>query len=969
MKNNNERKIIFRRGDENRIVLEKGNFKDSLFQEQYLEAMGSFIDVCRTLDMSTLTGSNIISFCGDRGDGKSSCMYTVHKILNNHHVFSIGDSEERTEHEVRYLQYAKELDQYPVFTLDVIDPSFFDESHNILELVISQLFQEAFGNDSNDEIRMNNYDRNSLIKKFNLVKESMSMLDKERKDILDNIEALDNLAVGLKLRKNIENLFAEFLEYKKQQDKGQYKKIVICIDDLDLNVQGGYIMLEQLRKYLSNKYCVVLIALKIEQMTKVVQNALYSDSGKNSQIINAEMCRDMAEKYIIKMFPVEHRIQMPKVENIVEFQLELKYDYEDEEKSEVWGTLREAVVSLIFLKTRYLFYNKEHEVNLIIPQNLRSLRHLVAMLLKMSDFENGSSISRENQLLFKQYFYNDWINIMPEDQQHLVQAIIKYSDVSTKNHFILTSLLKKNQGNSKQVFSWMTPEVRAYNISAGDVLHVIRSFQETGHAELRYLLFFLQSYYSICLYEYYDELVGEVKNAEDYGAIYDYKKYHWDGNAIVHAKKSKDSHVEIYATDEQFREIGKLQQFVGGAYFMYSPGELLPKESVRIEDVIQVRNTSQPTISTELIARDYRDLDASSIFGYMRQQIKDLADKNGMQKLNDSKLLQFQMCEFWALTAKMTQTADEAEKDTYRNRTYPYYLSAFRQGNTILSFDVLSIFANVINLKFSYDRFNEAIWGRNTSNSFYEVAQKQQNSLLNKILKSYYNTETAKKYKEPLKSAYAIGRFASASIIRNIDVHTVLLAKVKADKETLSKNSSKGSDNIGRIYDLYSVLSKVCMQLYGRADAINDRLYSVNFGTLLDPVMSFLSDAQMLISKDFELLFTPYKRMQGAKHVQNYIQSELLKQSIGNQKKRITYPSQMGDIATPYLQTIYDEIGKFDWSSPLRGDYIKNNLSSETLESIPFVIRKCITARQTYRSAKEFVDKMVSLIRKHLPGK
>ena len=969
MKSNTERKIIFRRGDENRIVLEKGNFKDSLFQEQYLEAMGSFIDVCRTLDMSTLTGSNIISFCGDRGDGKSSCMYTVHKILNNHHVFSIGDSEERTEHEVRYLQYAKELDQYPVFTLDVIDPSFFDESHNILELVISQLFQEAFGNDSNDEIHMNNYDRNSLIKKFNLVKESMSMLDKERKDILDNIEALDNLAVGLKLRKNIENLFAEFLEYKKQQDKGQYKKIVICIDDLDLNVQGGYIMLEQLRKYLSNKYCVVLIALKIEQMTKVVQNALYSDSGKNSQIINAEMCRDMAEKYIIKMFPVEHRIQMPKVENIVEYQLELKYDYEDEEKSEVWGTLREAVVSLIFLKTRYLFYNKEHEVNLIIPQNLRSLRHLVAMLLKMSDFEKGSSISRENQLLFKQYFYNDWINIMPEDQQQLVRKIIRYSDVSTKNHFILTSLLKKNQGNSKQVFSWMTSEVRAYNISAGDVLHVIRSFQETGHAELRYLLFFLQSYYSICLYEYYDELVGEVKNAEDYGAIYDYKKYHWDGNAIVHAKKSKDSHVEIYATDEQFREIGKLQQFVGGAYFMYSPGELLPKESVRIEDVIQVRNTSQPTISTELIARDYRDLDASSIFGYMRQQIKDLVDKNGIQKLDDSKLLQFQMCEFWALTTKMTQTADEAETDTYRNRTYPYYLSAFRQGNTILSFDVLSIFANVINLKFSYDRFDEAIWGRNTSNSFYEVAQKQQNSLLNKILKSYYNTETAKKYKEPLKSAYAIGRFASASIIRNIDVHTVLLAKVKADREALSKNSSKGSDNIGRIYDLYNVLSKVCMQLYGRADAINDRLYSVNFGTLLDPVMSFLSDAQMLISKDFELLFTPYKRVQGAKHVQNYIQSELLKQSIENQKKRITYPSQMGDIATPYLQTIYDEIGKFDWSSPLKGDYIKNNLSSETLESIPFVIRKCITARQTYRSAKEFVDKMVSLIRKHLPGK
>lgn len=973
MKNNNERKIIFRRGDENRIVLEKGNFKDSLFQEQYLEAMGSFIDVCRTLDMSTLTGSNIISFCGDRGDGKSSCMYTVHKILNNHHVFSIGDSEERTEHEVRYLQYATKLDQYPVFTLDVIDPSFFDESHNILELVISQLFQEVFGNDSNDETRMNNYDRNSLIKKFNLVKESMSMLDKERKDILDNIEALDNLAVGLKLRKNIENLFAEFLEYKKQQDKGQYKKIVICIDDLDLNVQGGYIMLEQLRKYLSNKYCVVLIALKIEQMTKVVQNALYSDSGKNSQIINAEMCRDMAEKYIIKMFPVEHRIQMPKVENIVEYQLELKYDYEDEEKSVVWGTLREAVVSLIFLKTRYLFYNKEHEVNLIIPQNLRSLRHLVAMLLKMSDFEKGSSISRENQLLFKRYFYNDWINIMPEDQQQLVQEIIRYSDVSTKNHFILTSLLKQIPEDEKLEISWITPNVRAYNISAGDVLYVIQSLQETGYAELRYLLFFLQSYYSICLYEYYDELVGEVKNAENYGAIYDYQKYRWDGNAIVYDNKQEDTHVEIYATDEQFREISKLQQFVGGVYFMYSPGDLLPNESVKILDVNKSRNSRQPTITTKYIARDCRNLDAKTVFNYIRAQVKNLSDENEILKSEDPRLLQFQMCEFFALTAKMTQTADESENGTYRNRTYPYYLSAFRQGNSILVFDVLSIFANVINLKFTYDRFNEVIWGNNTSNSFYEVALNQPDSLLNAILDSYVKDASKYNYSEPLKSAYAIGRFTSASIIRNIDVHTALLSQIRADRESISKNSTKrsslGSENIGRLHDFYNAISAVKMQLYGGAKTDNKDLYSVQFNALLSPILMFLSKVQEQIANEFEDLFIPYEKVQTQKHIQEEFQEKASKQLVQRLQGNNTYPQEIGNVSTPYLQTVYDEVSKLDWSLPHKGDYIKNNISVETLDAIPSVIRQCITARQIYESAQKFVDKLELLIRKHLVTK
>lgn len=979
MKNNSERKVIFRREDENRIVIEKGNFRDSLFQEQYLEALGSFIDVCHAIDMSNVEGSNIISFCGDRGDGKSSCMHTVRRILSENDVFSIQETDDKTELEDRFLQYKQLLKKYPIHPLEVIDPSFFDESHNILELVIGQLFQDAFGNDtSEDNIGNINNDRYELIKCFHRVKESMSLLDKEPKEILDNIEALDNLAIGLKLQKNIEKLFEEFLEYKNRRSSTKLTKILLCIDDLDLNVQGGYVMLEQLRKYLSNKHCVVLIALKIEQMTKVVQTALYLNGGKNSQIISIDMCRGMAEKYITKMFPTEHRVQMPKVDDIVDYQLELKHNFEEKEtrnenNGELWTTVKEAVVSLIFQKTRYLFYNKEHEVNLIIPRNLRSLRHLVAMLLKMDDFEKGSSMSRENQIVFKQYFYNDWTSILPESQQRLVREIINYSDVSTKNHFILTSLIKQFQGNTKQEYNWITANVRSYNISAGDVLYVIQSLQETGHAELRYLLFFLQAYYSICLYEFYDELVGEVNGAEKYEALYDYKKYRWDGKNIVVNKQPKDSHVEIYATDERFRGISKLQQFIGGAYFMYSPGDLLPRESVRIEDVIQNRNGFQPKVSTELFARDIRNLDAKSIFGYMRQYVKELSDKKVLLKTNDPKLLQFQLCEFFALTAKMTQTAEEAENDSFRARAYPYYLSSFKQGNTILVFDVLSIFANIVDLKFAYNRFNEAIWGNNSASSFYDEAVKQPNSLLNKILRSYNNKANAEKYKEPLKSAYAVGRFASASIIRNIDVHSALLFQVRADREIISKNTKKSTSedsvNIWRLYDFYTAISNVQMKLYGGADADNEKLYSVQFGALLTPILGLLSDVQKQIQNDFDILFAPYEKAQATKRVRDYMKSEMLKQALKKQAMQRNYPQVISNVATPYLQKVYDEIMEFDWTSPLKGDYIKNNLSDATREAIPSLVRQYITSKQSYNSADEFVEYIISLIRKHLVGK
>lgn len=973
MSQDNVRKVIFKRGDENRVVLEKDSFRDSLFQEQYLDAMDSFISVCRTMDNNPENVSNIISFCGDRGEGKSSCMRTMREILKRKNIFTI-DSTSTSEHERRYQTYIREIEQYPLYTLEVIDPSFFDETHNILDLVISKMFQEAFGKEKEGERSHDTYsDKHELLRCFNCVKESMTLLAKERKEILDNIEALDYLAEGLRLQKNVEKLFEEFLKYTGKRSNNTYSgRLIISIDDLDLNVQGGYEMLEQIRKYLCNRHCVILIALKIEQMLKVVQNALYADNKSHGKIISAGMCRDMAEKYITKMFPHEHRVQMPTVSDIVDFKLELRYDYETKDatpndNSETWESVKEAVVSLIFLKTRYLFYNKEHEVSQIIPNNLRSLRHLLAMLLKMNDFKKGSRVSKENQVAFKKYFFNDWTNVLPETQQAMVHEIINYGDVSTKNHYILTLLLKQLTEKGIKELNWWNQDVRSYNVSVGDVLYVIQSLQETGHAELRSLLFFLQSYYSICLYEYYDELVGEVEDATNGDAIYEYQKYKWDGKKIVLKPKPKDKHVEIYATDERFNEIGKLQQFVGGTYYTYEPGTFLPKEQLQYDDVQTIRGAiPQFRVITDLFARDTRNLDANDIFFYMRQYVKELMNTNSALKDDDLKLLRFHLCEFFALTSKMTQTAEEDGNKNYRNRSYPYYLSGFKQGNTILVFDVLSIFANVINLKFAYNRFNEAIFGNgSTSESFYQIALKQPKSLLNKILQSFVDSNHKKKYSEPIKTAYAIGRMASANIIRNVDVHVALLLKIKADRERISKNKYSGSDNIGRLCDFFDTISDVKMQLYGRADAINDKLYAVKYETLLHQIKKALADVQSNISDDFELLFTPYEKVQAKRRIERHLATEAAKRKLFSAENN-KYPSTIGDVPTPYLQVIYDEIGQLNWANDLNGKTIKESLTKKTLNSIPSKIRQCISARRPYASAKEFVDHIQHLVEQHL---
>lgn len=370
MRQDNVRKVIFRRGEENRIVLEQGSFKYSLFQQQYLNALQSFLGICRSMSMNQEDDiANIISFCGDRGEGKSSCMRTTRKIFKGEDLFTFQGTN-LNEQEKLYLSNAHELKKYPVYALEVIDPSFFDEEHNILDLVVSRLFQEAFRGEKQTQASKERFkERSELLSRFNRIKDSMSILEKKRREILDNIEDIDRLAESMLLRENLRRLFDEFLKYKCKRDGKEYKRLLICIDDLDLNITGGYTMLEQIRKYLSNEYCVILIALKIEQMTKVVQNALYEESGNNNEVVSVEMCLDMAEKYISKMFPTEHRVIMSKVDDIMNYRLQLQ-EFLDEESQSIqeWSSIKEAVVSLIFKKTRYLFYNTEHEVNRIIPE-------------------------------------------------------------------------------------------------------------------------------------------------------------------------------------------------------------------------------------------------------------------------------------------------------------------------------------------------------------------------------------------------------------------------------------------------------------------------------------------------------------------------------------------------------------------------------------------------------------------------
>ena len=376
-------RIVFYNGEETGHVLETDCFQDSLFREQYTFALKLF----KSIYSSQGPVSNIIAFCGDRGEGKTSCMRSFMELLKK-------DSE---LHKFESILPFKADD---VEILDVIDPAFFDKKHNLIELVLGQMYGKISGQSiQNADYSAKLNERNNLLRYFQKAKRHLGHLEKEKRELYDELEELDALSAGVKLEECIGLLFEEYLKFQNK------KKIVLAIDDLDLNMTEGYKMAEQIRKYLNHKSCILLIGLNVSQLSTVIQNSIAKEL-KTSPSESPELSV-MASKYVMKLIPYGNRVLMPSIGELCNMKLQICRRGDALKELKDLNSVKDEVTRLIFMKTRYLFYNEKGSVSPIVPMNLRSLRLLLGMLMHMEDFEDNKSHSG-NKRIFKSYFFNEW---------------------------------------------------------------------------------------------------------------------------------------------------------------------------------------------------------------------------------------------------------------------------------------------------------------------------------------------------------------------------------------------------------------------------------------------------------------------------------------------------------------------------------------------------------------------------------
>lgn len=786
----NAKPIIFRKGEENGIVVERDHFENSIMLNQYQQAVDIFNRQWKQQyaiidDFKKSNGrnnniwidnkfSNIIAFCGDRGEGKSSCMASFATILTDEEVrknavnakvsYSL-DSKEDSQKLFHGLEDLLSTDK--IEWLDVIDPSFFDDKHNLLELLLGRISLKA-----QDKIKRgcesdcaNTCSHRELMEQLQRVRKCISVMAPKKGDatVYDTVEDMSDLAAGLQLKTELQTLFKCYLKFVGKEC------LLICIDDLDLNISEGYAMAEMLRKYLINPYCVILVSVKVEQLIDVIATE-HMKAVKDTSI-KWENCQLMAQKYVAKLLPRGNRVVMPVADDFCERELQMADEQGVINQNEPIYIVKEKVVQMIFQKTGYVFYNTQH-LSPIIPRNLRSLRHLLGLLYDLPDARDEKWEDNDTgKDAFKDYFFGTWaIQHLSEKDFSFARELAYYDDLSTMNAFVVEHFAKRVKEDEKieientdikdeftnLYLNIVSKQNTASNISYGDVMYVLWLINGMSlKTDIQNLIFFIKAIYSMRLYACYN-LISRSETD------------------LCPPTSDVENVVSIHRADTLYEHVNQIQKLVNGSYFTYPQGVFLPKNEEKAV------NRDKKPIPFDVIISGLKEISAD----YKNAETR---KTEGFRK----KLILF---EILALCIARTATEKEQLEDKGYNRVdkVPAFLGAFSSSAKYAIFDFLLPFYSLCNIEYAYRRFDSILKETGNTNSFYEIAKKTKDSLLSKLL------SLSKKKKEWEQKHYLI----SDAIIRITDVQWAIY-----DELLRTKNLHKNGDDsmlsaYGKIIDL-----------------------------------------------------------------------------------------------------------------------------------------------------------------------
>ena len=406
--------LIITKGQEFKIVVKDSIRDDDVFIEQYEQAAGMLNTIVAesivAAEKSDKTfnalyslneyENNIIAFCGERGEGKSSAMLTfINSLYTNLPKALQGEDKFYEKYQELYKVHFSE----PI----IIDPSQFDDVHNILDIVLAKIYRNFSRRYEEDNRCVDEFDINRLQNQFQKVYREVSMINNQSKMLDDefdyegNIGKLSKLGESTDLKEDLQELIKQYLEFVKKcsnRENGK-ERLIIAIDDLDLCNSNAYKMAEQIRKYLIIPQIVIIMAVKIEQLEMCVEENTIADfkgivgivkqyRNEEQKRINAEI-QGMSERYVTKLIPKARRIYLPKVQSFEGMQIV----YKEKDDNIIWKSKKDeslvnAVLHLITERTGMIYLPERSGMSYLLPNNLRDMVNWIVFIAEMDQKDN-----------------------------------------------------------------------------------------------------------------------------------------------------------------------------------------------------------------------------------------------------------------------------------------------------------------------------------------------------------------------------------------------------------------------------------------------------------------------------------------------------------------------------------------------------------------------------------------------------
>lgn len=299
--------------------------------------------------MSKEYSNNIIAFSGERGAGKTSAM----------------------------LSFAKSLDKDKYQLLNMIDPSMLRGCIDILEIIVAQILEDFKNKLNNGGDEVDELAKRELIDLLERIYKNLRILNQEKSDFYAN-EDINNLidtASAMELKSTLNIAIGKYLKIIKKE------KLVLIVDDLDLNTRNHYEILEKVRKYLIIPNVLILICFKKDQLLEKITEQF-----------------EESEKYFEKIFPMDRVIDLP--QEILEFYLEDESIREFLPELELRDnyTIQDIFIKLLKEKVGDINLSKMDE-KLLLPTTIRSTINQVIYLKNLTNNNHDLNLIKFAELL------------------------------------------------------------------------------------------------------------------------------------------------------------------------------------------------------------------------------------------------------------------------------------------------------------------------------------------------------------------------------------------------------------------------------------------------------------------------------------------------------------------------------------------------------------------------------------------